>query len=123
MDGRKERKPANRASFGTVREREPTSTTEDLKIEVDAKTYRGQRLVLRISDEEIRQEIRYGLLRQVDPDVYRAHEGDFMRAMAREIMWRLVKQSKAQGMRTPVKLERTDGKRPSASGAGTEPAG
>ena len=112
------RRRLSRASFEAVREREPTSTTEDLKIEVDAKTYRGQRVVLRISDEEIRQEIRYGLLRQVDPDVYRTHEGDFMRAKAREIMWRLVKQSKA---RTPVKLERTDGKRPSASDAGPEP--
>jgi hypothetical protein len=121
MGGKRRR--LSRASFEAVREREPTSTTEDLRIEVDAKTYRGQLVVLRISDEEIRQEIRYGLLRQVDPDVYRTHEGDFMRAKAREIMWRLVKQSKAQGMRKPVKLERTDGKRPSSSGAGPEPVG
>jgi hypothetical protein len=90
-----------------VREREPTSTTEVLKIEVDGETHRGQRVVLRVSDEEIRQEIRYELLRQVDPDVYRTHEGDFMRAIACEIMWRLVKQWKAR-MRTPVKVEPTD---------------
>ena len=106
-----------------MREREPTSTTEDLKIEVDAKTYRGQRVVLRISDEEIRQEIRYGLLRQVDPDVYRTHEGDFMRAKAREILWRLVKQRNAQGIQTPKKLERPDRRRSSSSSAGSEPAG
>jgi len=92
-----------------VREREPTSTTEDLKIEVDGETHRGQRIVLRVSDEEIRQEIRYELLRRVDPDVYRTHEGDFMRAIAREVLWRLVKQSKAQGIR-PGRVEPTDGR-------------
>jgi hypothetical protein len=91
-----------------VREREPTSTNEDLEIEVEGETHRGQRVVLRVSDEEIRQEIRYELLRHVDPDTYRAHEGDFMRAIAREIMWRLVKQWKARGVRTPVKIEPTD---------------
>jgi hypothetical protein len=88
-----------------VREREPTSTTEDLEIEVDGETHRGQRLVLRVSDTEIRQEIRYESLRQVDPDCYTAREDDFMRAIAREILWRLVAQWKADGMRKPVKVE------------------
>ena len=91
-----------------MREREPTSTNEDLEVEVDGETHRGQRVVLRMSDDEIRQEIRYELLRQVDPDVYRTHEGDFMRAIAREILWRLVKQSKVQGIRLPVMVEPTD---------------
>ena len=91
-----------------MREREPTSTTEKLELEVDGETHRGQRVVLRVSDEEIRQEIRYELLRQVDPDVYRTHEGDFMRAIAREILWRLVKQWNAQRTRTAVEVEPTN---------------
>jgi hypothetical protein len=88
-----------------VREREPTSTTEDLEIEVDGATRRGKRVVLRVSDQEIRQEIRYESLRQVDPDTYRSHEADFMRAIASEILWRLVAQSKAGGTRPPAKVE------------------
>lgn len=88
-----------------MREREPTSTTEDLEIDVDGTTRRGKRVVLRVSDDEIRQEIRYESLRQVDPDTYRTHEADFMRAIAREILWRLVAQSKAGRTRRPVKVE------------------
>jgi hypothetical protein len=87
-----------------VREREPTSTTEDLEIEVGGEIHRGQRLVLRVSDTEIRQEIRYESLRQVDPDRYTAREDDFMRAIAREILWRLVAQWTG-GVRKPVKVE------------------
>jgi hypothetical protein len=88
-----------------VREREPTSTIEDLEIEVDGATHRGKRVVLSVSDNEIRQEIRYESLRQVDPDTYRRHEADFMRAIAREILWRLVAQSKAGGTRRLAKVE------------------
>jgi hypothetical protein len=88
-----------------VREREPTSSTEDLEIEVAGAIHRGQRLVLRVSDDEIRQEIRYEGLRQVDPDCYTAREADFMGAIAREILWRLVAQWKAGGVRKPVKVE------------------
>jgi hypothetical protein len=88
-----------------VREREPTSTTEDLEIEVEGATHRGKRVVLRVSDQEIRQEIRFESLRQVDPDTYRSHEADYMRAIAREILWRLVAQSKAAGTRRPAKVE------------------
>lgn len=80
-------------------EREPTSTTEVLKIDVAGVSHRGKRVVLRMSDSEIRQEIRYESLRRVDPDVYALAETDFMRAMASEILWRLVAQWKAGGTR------------------------
>jgi len=88
-----------------MREREPTSTTENLEIEFDGAMHRGQRLILRVSDEEIRQEVRYESLRQVDPDTYRLREGDFMRSIAREILWRLIAQWKAVGTRRPKKVE------------------
>ena len=45
-------------------EREPTSTTEVLKIDVDGVSHRGRRVVLRVSDTEIRQEIRFESLRR-----------------------------------------------------------
>ena len=80
-------------------EREPTSTTEVLKIDVDGVSHRGRRVVLKVSDTEIRQEIRFESLRQVDPEVYALREADFMRAMASEILWRLVAQWKAGGTR------------------------
>ena len=85
-------------------EREPTTTTEGLEIEVDGKTHRGQRVVLTVSDTEIRQEIRYKSLRRVDPETYPWGHTDFMRAIAREILWRLVAQWKASGERRPAKL-------------------
>jgi hypothetical protein len=88
-----------------VREREPTSTNEALEITFDGETHRGQRIILRVSDSEIRQEIRYESLRQVDPDTYQAREADFMQAIAREHLWRLVRQWKAGGVRRPVKVE------------------
>jgi len=78
-----------------VREREPTSTSECLELEVEGETHRGERIVLTVSETEIRQEIRYASLRRVDPDVYALAEADFMRAIASEILWRLVAQSKA----------------------------
>jgi hypothetical protein len=84
-----------------VWEREPTLTTGDLEIEVDGKTHRGERVVLTVSDTEIRQEIRYKSLRQVDPETYPLAHADFMRAIAREILWRLVAQWKAGGERRP----------------------
>ena len=84
-----------------MREREPTSTTEDLEIEVDGANHRGQRVVLHVSDTEVRQEIRYESLRRVDPDVYHVREADFMRSIAKEILWRLVAQWKS-GARTKL---------------------
>ena len=39
-----------------VKEREPTLTTGNLEIGVDGKTHRGQRVVLTVSETEIRQE-------------------------------------------------------------------
>ena len=89
-----------------MREREPTSITEDLEIEVDGETHRGQRVVLTVSDTEIRQEIRYGSLRRVDPEIYARAHNDFMRAIANEILWRLVAQSKAGWEHRPAKVER-----------------
>jgi hypothetical protein len=86
-------------------EREPTSTIETLAIDVDGTTRRGQRVVLRVSDTEIRQEIRYESLRRVDPEVYTLAESDFMRAIAREILWRLVAQWKTGGTRQQEKVE------------------
>jgi hypothetical protein len=86
-----------------VLEREPTSITESLTIEVGGETHRGQRVVLMVSDTEVRQEIRYQSLRRVDPDVYAAADRDFMRAIANEILWRLVAQWKAT--REPAKVE------------------
>lgn len=100
-------------------EREPTSTLEDLEIEVDGTIQRGQRVVLTVSNTEVRQEIRYGSLRRVDPEVYTAAHSAFMLAIAREILWRLVAESKAAGgTRRPVTLEprpRRHRRRPSES--------
>ncbi|MGH7286848.1 MAG: hypothetical protein ACREI8_02400 [Myxococcota bacterium] len=74
-------------------EREPTSALEELKIDFRGTLHRGRRVVLMVSDTEVRQEIRYKDLRRVDPDVYARREADFMRAIANEILWRLVAQS------------------------------
>ena len=98
-----------------MREREPTSTTEDLEIEVDGETHRGQRVVLTVSDTEIRQEIRYESLRRVDPEVYSQAHADFMRAIASEILWRLVAQSKAGWNRRPTKVQPGPRRRPTKS--------
>jgi hypothetical protein len=57
-----------------------------------------------VSDTEIRQEIRYRSLRKVDPDVYRLGEADFMRSIAREILFRLVTESKG-GKTRPAKAQ------------------
>lgn len=77
-------------------EREPTSTVEKLEIDVHGTRHHGQRVVLVVSEAEVRQEIRYKDLRRVDPDVYALRDGDFMRAIANEILWRLVAQWKAE---------------------------
>ena len=84
-------------------EREPTSTLGELKIDFRGTPHRGQRVVLVVSDTEVRQEIRYKDLRRVDPDVYTVREADFMRAIANEILWRLVAQSKGEGVRPALR--------------------
>ena len=107
-------------------ERWPTSFIEDFEIEVGSKTHRGKRVVLTVSDTEIRQEIRYQSLRRVDPDVYRTRDADFMRAIAREIMWRLVAQWKAETQHPQVKVEPgspTQRRRPVARRRGRQPPG
>jgi hypothetical protein len=107
-------------------ERWPTSIIEDFEIEVGSKTHRGKRVVLRVSDTEIRQEIRYQSLRRVDPDVYRTRDADFMRAIAREIMWRLVAQSKAEAAHPQAEVEarsRTERRRPVPRRRGRQPPG
>jgi hypothetical protein len=98
-----------------VQERWPTSTTEDFAIEVGRETHRGQRVVLTVSDTEIRQEIRYQSLRQVDPDTYSLGEADFMRAIAKEILWRLIAQSKPGAARRWAKMEPPPRARPRRS--------
>jgi hypothetical protein len=82
-------------------EREPTSTIEELKIDFRGTLHKGQRVVLIVSDTEVRQEIRYKDLRRVDPDVYAVRDADFMRSIASEILWRLVAQSKGELPRRP----------------------
>ena len=86
-------------------EREPAVITEHVAVEFEGKTHSGQRVVLVVSDTEIRQEVRYKSLRQVDPESYRSQEADFMRATAREMLWRLVRQWKAEGVAKPAKVE------------------
>jgi hypothetical protein len=88
-----------------MQERWPTSRTEDFVIEVGGHSHRGQRVVLTVSDTEIRQEVRYGSQRQVDPDVYRLGEADFMRSIAKEIMWRLIVLEEGGPPRGPTKLD------------------
>ena len=88
-----------------MQERWPTSRTEPLEIEVMGHTHRGQRVILTVSDTEIRQEVRYGALRKVDADVYRLGEADFMRSIAKEILWRLVMESKPGARGRPAKVE------------------
>jgi hypothetical protein len=88
-----------------VLEREPTSTTESLTIQVVGENHRGQRVALMVSDTEVRQKIRYQSLRRVDPEVDASRDADFMRAIANEILWRLVAQWKAGGAREPEKVE------------------
>ena len=92
-------------------EREPTLITEHLAIAFEGKMHRGQRVVLVVSDTEIRQEVRYKSLRQVDPEPYRSQETDFMRAVAREMLWRLVREWKAGGVAKPAKVEPEGGPR------------
>jgi hypothetical protein len=91
-------------------EREPISRVEEFKVDVHGTFHRGQRVVLIVSETEVRQELRYKGLRRVDPDVYALRDSDFMRAIASEIMWRLVAQWKAERARTT---------QPRASGPGT----
>jgi hypothetical protein len=83
-------------------EREPTSKTEQLTIDVNGTIHRGRRVVLVVSDTEVRQEVRYKELRRVDPDVYSVADRDFMSAIAREILWRLVAQWKTEQARRPA---------------------
>jgi hypothetical protein len=99
-----------------MQERWPSSTTESFSIEVAGHRHRGQRVILTVSDTEIRQEVRYGWLRKVDPDVYRLGEGDFMRSIAKEILWRLVMESTG-GTRTPAKVEPRPPRRPRRRGS------
>jgi hypothetical protein len=88
-----------------MQERWPSSTTESFSIDVGGHRHRGQRVILTVSDTEIRQEVRYGWLRKVDPDVYRLGEGDFMRSIAKEILWRLVMESKPGATPRPTKVD------------------
>jgi hypothetical protein len=88
-----------------MQERWPTSRTESFSIAVAGQTHRGQRVVLTVSDTEIRQEVRYASLRQVDPDTYRLGEADFMRSIAKEILWRLIEQAKPGTTRRPARVE------------------
>jgi len=76
-------------------EREPSFRTEEFTIDVRGTPHRGQRVVM-VDDTEVRQELRYEHLRKIDPDVYTASESEFMRAVASEILWRLVAQWKAE---------------------------
>jgi hypothetical protein len=88
-----------------MQERWPTSKTESFAIDVGGQRHRGQRVVLTVSDTEIRQEVRYASLRQVDPDTYRLGEADFMRSIAKEILWRLIEQAKPGTTRRPARVE------------------
>lgn len=88
-----------------MQERWPTSRTENFSIAVGGQTHRGQRVVLTVSDTEIRQEVRYASLRQVDPDTYRLGEADFMRSIAKEILFRLVTEAKGKAPTRPTKVE------------------
>jgi hypothetical protein len=88
-----------------MRERWPTSQTDELAVTVGGQRHRGQRVVLTVSDHEIRQEIRYGEWRKVDPDTYRLGEADFMRSIAKEILFRLVTESKGGAPTRPTKVD------------------
>ena len=94
-----------------MKERETTSTTENLEIVIDGESYHGQRVVLRVSDSETRQEIRYESLRDVDPKAYGPTDDVFMRAIAREILRDLVDQWRSAGSQQPVKGESRPGRR------------
>jgi hypothetical protein len=94
-----------------MQERWPTSRTESFSIDIGGQRHRGQRVVLTVSDTEIRQEVRYASLRQVDPDTYRLGEADFMRSIAKEILWRLIEQAKPGTTRRPARVAPRAGRR------------
>ena len=98
---------------GNGMEREPTLITEPIKVQFDGETHRGQRVVLIVSDTEIRQEVRYKALRKVDPASYHQAEADFMRAISREMLWRLVREWKAEGAPKAEVASRQGGRRTS----------
>jgi hypothetical protein len=80
-----------------------TYSSETIEIEIDGETYRGIRFI--IGTEELRQEVHFWDLRQIDPKPHRPRDVAPMRRTARVILRDLVEQWKVQEARRPVKVE------------------
>ena len=83
-----------------------TYSSETIEIEIDGETHRGIWFVWFITGtDELRHEVRFWDLRQIDPKPHRPRERGRMRAMARVALRDLVEQWKAQQAKRPVKVE------------------
>lgn len=78
-------------------------SSEKIEIEIDGETYRGIRFIT--GTDELRQEVHFWDLRQIDPKPHRPRDVGPMRRTARVILRDLVAQWKAQEARRPVKVE------------------
>ena len=82
-------------------------SSESVETEVDGTTYRGIRFFKGTRD--VRQEIHFEDLRQVDPKHHRTSDVRRMRAIARVILRELVEQRRAQGASRLVKVKPSKG--------------
>ena len=80
-----------------------TYSSEPVEVEIDGETHRGIRFITGI--DELRQEVHFWDLRQIDPKPHRPRDVARMRRMARVILRDLVEQWKVQEARRPVKVQ------------------
>ena len=78
-------------------------SSETIEIDVDGKTYRGMRFFT--GTGEVRQEIHFGDLLQIDPKLHRPCDAGRMRRTARVILRDLVEQWQAREIRRPLKVK------------------
>lgn len=78
-------------------------SSETIEIEIAGETHRGIRFIT--GTDELRQEVHFWDLRQIDPKPHRPRDVGRMRRMARVILRDLVEQWKEQESRRPVKVE------------------
>jgi hypothetical protein len=78
-------------------------SSEKIEVEIDGETHRGMRFIT--GTDELRQEVHFWDLRQIDPKPHRPRDVGAMRRTARVILRDLVAQWKAQEARRPVKVE------------------
>ena len=80
-----------------------TYSSDAIEIEIDGETHRGIRFIT--GTDELRQDVHFWHLRQLDPKPHRPRDVGRMRRRARVILRDLVVQWKEQEARRPVKVE------------------